>query len=210
MLLFFFFHSFFHSRSNIKSSKLFFFLFPSFLENTFLLSVLCWTFPFSSSLLFFSSFLSLFCSTTSLYPSFLLFFYEITSQPWVGLDYFCVFGRPFRHCCCVLLATVAAAEKEGDLSRRKLQQQQQQHKQGLAVCLPACLLGFFLGSFFPVSWLDHFYWCLFMWRARWSDLEKLRSHWPHLKGLTPVCFRKWRVSSSDRAKRHSQPSQEQR
>ena len=56
----------------------------------------------------------------------------------------------------------------------------------------------------------HHYWCLFMWRARWSDLEKLLSHWAHLKGLTPVCLRRWRVSSSDRANRHSQPSHEHR
>ena len=30
--------------------------------------------------------------------------------------------------------------------------------------------------------------CLFMWRARWSDLLKARSHSLHWKGLSPVCF----------------------
>ena len=50
-------------------------------------------------------------------------------------------------------------------------------------------------------------WCLFMWSAKWSDLLKLLSHWAHLNGLTPVCFLWCLVSSSDRAKRHSQPSQ---
>ena len=53
-------------------------------------------------------------------------------------------------------------------------------------------------------------WCRFMWSARWSDLEKLLSHCAHLNGLTPVCFRWCLVSSSDLAKRHSQPSQGQR
>ena len=55
-----------------------------------------------------------------------------------------------------------------------------------------------------------YYWCLFMCRARWSDLEKLRSHWTHLKGLRPVCLRWCRVNSSDLANLHSHPSQEQR
>ena len=74
-------------------------------------------------------------------------------------------------------------------------------------------------SFF--SFFDHFsrwlqllqvqfHWCRFMCKARWSDLEKLLSQWTHLKGLTPVCFRWWRVNSSDLANRHSQPSHEQR
>ena len=57
---------------------------------------------------------------------------------------------------------------------------------------------------------DHYVlygWCLFMWSAKWSDLLKLLSHWAHLNGLTPVCFLWCLVSSSDRAKRHSQPSQ---
>ena len=57
-------------------------------------------------------------------------------------------------------------------------------------------------------WCPH--WCRFMCRARWSEREKLRSQWTHLNGFTPVCFRWCRVSSSERAKRHSQPSQEQR
>lgn len=47
----------------------------------------------------------------------------------------------------------------------------------------------------------------FLWRARWSEREKLRSQSGHWKGLTPVCFRKCRVSSSDRANFHVQPSQ---
>lgn len=49
--------------------------------------------------------------------------------------------------------------------------------------------------------------CLFMWSARWSDLEKARSHRWHWKGLCPVCLRKWRVSSSERANFHPHPSQ---
>lgn len=49
-----------------------------------------------------------------------------------------------------------------------------------------------------------------MWRARWSEREKQRPQWWHLKGLAPVCFLKWRVSSSDRANLHSQPSHEHR
>lgn len=52
------------------------------------------------------------------------------------------------------------------------------------------------------------YWCLFIWSARWSDLEKHLSQWEHLKGLDPVCFLKWRVNSSDRANLHSHPSHE--
>ena len=47
-----------------------------------------------------------------------------------------------------------------------------------------------------------------MWRARWSEREKLRLQTEHWKGLAPVCFLKWRVSSSERAKRQSQPSHE--
>lgn len=54
------------------------------------------------------------------------------------------------------------------------------------------------------------HWCLFMWSARWSEREKHRPQWWHLKGLAPVCFRKWRVSSSERANLHSQPSHEHR
>ncbi|TNN70621.1 hypothetical protein EYF80_019205 [Liparis tanakae] len=42
--------------------------------------------------------------------------------------------------------------------------------------------------------------------ARWSDREKEREQTAHWKGLAPVCFRKWRVSSSERAKRQSQLS----
>lgn len=52
-------------------------------------------------------------------------------------------------------------------------------------------------------------WCLFMCKARWSEREKQRQHTVHWNGLAPVCFLKWRVSSSERAKRHSHPSQEQ-
>lgn len=47
-----------------------------------------------------------------------------------------------------------------------------------------------------------------MWSARWSEREKQRLHTPHWKGFAPVCFLKWRVSSSERANRHSHPSQE--
>ena len=48
--------------------------------------------------------------------------------------------------------------------------------------------------------------CLFMWRERWSEREKLREHSVHLKGFWPVCLRKWRVSSSERANRQEHPS----
>lgn len=43
-------------------------------------------------------------------------------------------------------------------------------------------------------------------RERWSDREKERSHSVQRKGLIPVCLRKCRVSSSERAKRQVQPS----
>jgi len=56
--------------------------------------------------------------------------------------------------------------------------------------------------------LGFVYWCLFMCNAKWSLREKDLSQWTHLNGLTPVCFRWCRVSSSDRANRHSQPSHE--
>lgn len=46
-------------------------------------------------------------------------------------------------------------------------------------------------------------------RERWSDREKERSHSVQRKGLIPVCLRKCRVSSSERAKRQVQPSQVQ-
>ena len=55
-----------------------------------------------------------------------------------------------------------------------------------------------------------YYWCRFICNARWSDLEKLRSHWTHLNGLRPVCLRWCLVSSSDLANLHSHPSHEQR
>ena len=63
--------------------------------------------------------------------------------------------------------------------------------------------------FWTLNWSFILHWCLFMCSARWSDLEKLRSQCWHLKGLRPVCLRWCRVSSSDRANRHSHPSQEQ-
>lgn len=46
-------------------------------------------------------------------------------------------------------------------------------------------------------------------RDRWSDREKERSHSVQRNGLIPVCLRKCRVSSSERAKRQVQPSQVQ-
>lgn len=46
----------------------------------------------------------------------------------------------------------------------------------------------------------------FLCRARWSEREKVRSQSGHWNGFTPVCFRKWRVSSSERANFHVQPS----
>ena len=49
--------------------------------------------------------------------------------------------------------------------------------------------------------------CLFMCRERWSEREKARSHILHWNGLSPVCFLKWRVSSSDRANLQPQPFQ---
>ena len=44
-------------------------------------------------------------------------------------------------------------------------------------------------------------------RDRWSEREKLRLQSAHRKGLMPVCLRKWRVSSSERANFQEQPSQ---
>ena len=70
-------------------------------------------------------------------------------------------------------------------------------------------IGFFAGGLQALNYTDD-YWCLFICSARWSDLEKLRSHWMHLKGLRPVCLRWCRVNSSDLANRHSHPSHEQR
>jgi len=49
--------------------------------------------------------------------------------------------------------------------------------------------------------------CLFIWRARWSDLEKALSHSLHWKGLSPVCFLWCLVSSSDLANLQPQPFQ---
>ncbi|TNN39054.1 hypothetical protein EYF80_050776 [Liparis tanakae] len=55
---------------------------------------------------------------------------------------------------------------------------------------------------------------VYLWQSVIQDpLPPPRSHlsqWLHLKGLAPVCFRKCLVSSSLRAKRHTQPSHEQR
>lgn len=44
--------------------------------------------------------------------------------------------------------------------------------------------------------------------ARWRRLPAHLSQWLHLNGFAPVCFLKCLVSSSLRAKRHSQPSHE--
>ena len=46
----------------------------------------------------------------------------------------------------------------------------------------------------------------FMCRARWSEREKARSQSLQWKGLSPVCLRLWRVSSSERANRQPQSS----
>jgi len=46
-------------------------------------------------------------------------------------------------------------------------------------------------------------------KDRWSDLEKVRWHLRQRKGRCPVCLRKCRVSSSERAKRHEHPVHEQ-
>ena len=64
-------------------------------------------------------------------------------------------------------------------------------------------------SFFFISrsLCQSLYWCLLRWRARWSDLAKAFSQWGHLNGFIPVCFRMWRVSSSDLANFQVQPSQ---
>ena len=54
-----------------------------------------------------------------------------------------------------------------------------------------CLLRFPYDKF----WIEKivlgflFYECLFMCKARWSDREKHRSQWTHLKGFAPVCLR---------------------
>lgn len=48
-----------------------------------------------------------------------------------------------------------------------------------------------------------------MCKARWSEREKVRGQNWQLKGRSPVCFRKWRVSSSERANFQPQPSHEQ-
>ncbi len=48
--------------------------------------------------------------------------------------------------------------------------------------------------------------CRFMCSDRWSDRENERWHRWQRNGFCPVCFRKWRVSSSDRANFQVQPS----
>ena len=48
-----------------------------------------------------------------------------------------------------------------------------------------------------------------MCKARWSEREKALSHSLQWKGLSPVCLRLWRVSSSDRANRQPQSSHSQ-
>lgn len=61
---------------------------------------------------------------------------------------------------------------------------------------------------FLSSWNDTVYgWWRFICRARWSDREKHRPHTIHLNGFAPVCFRMWRVSSSDLANLQSHPGQ---
>lgn len=57
------------------------------------------------------------------------------------------------------------------------------------------------------SWKVFFYKWRFMWRLRWSERENARSQRVHLNGLCPVCFRMWRVNSSERANFQPQPSQ---
>lgn len=57
------------------------------------------------------------------------------------------------------------------------------------------------------KWEEYILQCLFICNERWSDLEKDLWHKWHLKGFWPVCFLKWRVSSSERANFHVQPSQ---
>ena len=52
--------------------------------------------------------------------------------------------------------------------------------------------------------------CFLIWRARWSDRAKARSHMLHLYGLCPVCFLMCRPSSSDRENFQPQPCQVQR
>lgn len=47
------------------------------------------------------------------------------------------------------------------------------------------------------------------WAERWSLRAKDREQTSHTYGREPVCLRRWRVSSSERAKRQSQPGQVQ-
>ncbi|KRY60036.1 hypothetical protein T03_4062 [Trichinella britovi] len=48
--------------------------------------------------------------------------------------------------------------------------------------------------------------CLRMCVVKWSERENALKQSLQWNGLSPVCFRMWRVSSSDLAKRHEQPS----
>ena len=59
---------------------------------------------------------------------------------------------------------------------------------------------------FDGSWLGYIDECLFMWSAKWSDLEKALSQSLQLNGLSPVCFRLCLVNSSDLANLHPQSS----
>lgn len=56
------------------------------------------------------------------------------------------------------------------------------------------------GTFFVVMWRRA---CL----VRWSLRMNRRSHTGHTNFFSPVCVRRWRESSSDRANLLSQPSQ---
>jgi len=46
--------------------------------------------------------------------------------------------------------------------------------------------------------------CLLACRAKWSERANVRAQCRQRNGLAPVCFRMWRVSSSERAKCHWQ------
>lgn len=58
----------------------------------------------------------------------------------------------------------------------------------LCMHVSVCLFVDLAISLFIALHLIHTSMCLRRCRAKWSDLEKLRSQSAHLKGFTPVCF----------------------
>jgi hypothetical protein len=67
------------------------------------------------------------------------------------------------------------------------------------------------------TWTSAYFWdgrrrrrvCVLTCLLRWSDRENCLEHASHWNGLSPVCDRMWRASSSDRENRQAQSFQSQ-